>query len=78
MTPLDLFLWGNLKRLVYSTPVYTREDLIERITHHCNEIRNNPRMLFQVQRENIRRKEIYRGTISKIYSNKHKTKLSHL
>ena len=54
MTPLDFFLWGNLKRL-YSTPVHTREDLIERITQHCNEIRNNPRMLFQVQRENIRR-----------------------
>lgn len=55
MTPLDFFLWGNLKRLVYSTPVHTREDLIERITHHCNEIRDNPGMLFQVQREYIRR-----------------------
>ena len=51
----DFFLWGNLKRLVYSKPVHTREDLIEGIIHHCNEIRNNPGMLFQVERENIRR-----------------------
>ena len=30
MTPLDFFLWGNLKRLIYLTPVHTRDDLIKK------------------------------------------------
>lgn len=28
LNPLDLFLWGHLKRLVYSTSVDTREELL--------------------------------------------------
>lgn len=31
LTPLDFFLWGYIKGLVYSTPVLTREELIDRI-----------------------------------------------
>lgn len=55
LNPLDFFFWGHLKELVYSTPVNTREELLLRITRYSNQIRNNPGMLFQVQRENIRR-----------------------
>lgn len=50
LNPLDFFLWGYLKDLVYTTPVQTREELLERIMFHCAAIRNNPNMLFQVQR----------------------------
>lgn len=31
LTPLDFYLWGRLKSLVYEKPVNTREELIERI-----------------------------------------------
>lgn len=50
LNPLDFFLWGYLKNLVYSTPVLTREELLDRIMFHCATLRNNPGMLFKVQR----------------------------
>ena len=31
MTPLDYFLWGHMKRLVYGTPVDAEEDLLRRL-----------------------------------------------
>ena len=30
LTPLDYFLWGSMKRMVYGTPVTSEEDLIAR------------------------------------------------
>lgn len=53
--PLDFFLWGHLKTLVYSTPVDTRENLLERVNFHCNEIRNNVGALWRVQQSSILR-----------------------
>ena len=50
LNPLDFFLWGYLKSLVYSTPVTTREQLLDRIITHSTAIRTNPGMLFKVQR----------------------------
>lgn len=38
LNPLDYFVWGNLKGIVYHTPVNTREELIERIQNGCAEI----------------------------------------
>jgi hypothetical protein len=32
MTPLDFFLWGTVKEQVYATPIFTLEELQERIT----------------------------------------------
>lgn len=55
LNPLDFYFWGHLKELVYATPVNTREELLARITQHSNEVRNNAGILFEVQRENIRR-----------------------
>ena len=31
LTPLDHFLWGSLKSMVYGTPVTSEEDLIARV-----------------------------------------------
>lgn len=38
LTPLDFYIWGHLKSLVYSTPVRTREELLNRITTEINRI----------------------------------------
>jgi len=40
LTPLDYSIWGQMKALVYATPVNTREDLIQRITNAAQQIRN--------------------------------------
>lgn len=55
LNPLDFFLWGHLKSLVYATPVETREELYERIMYHSNAIRENEGMLWRVQRSSVRR-----------------------
>ena len=31
LTPLDYFLWGSMKSMVYGTPVTSEEDLIARL-----------------------------------------------
>lgn len=55
LNPLDFYLWGHLKNLVYSTPVETREELLQRIMFHCEEIRNDHQKLWRVQQSSIRR-----------------------
>lgn len=39
LTPLDFFIWGYLKDKVYTTPVETRDELMNRILEACNELR---------------------------------------
>lgn len=53
--PLDFYLWGHLKNLVYSTPVETRDNLIERIVFYCDEIRNNAAVFWRIRQSLIRR-----------------------
>lgn len=55
LTPMDFYLWGHLKTLVYSSPVDTREELLQRITFHCDVIRNNAGLLWRVQQSSLRR-----------------------
>ncbi|KAJ4433472.1 hypothetical protein ANN_15775 [Periplaneta americana] len=31
LTPLDYFLWGDMKRLIYETPLESEEDLLARL-----------------------------------------------
>lgn len=50
LTPLDFFLWGHMKSLVYETPVETEEDLIARIAVAAGDISDNPRMIASVHR----------------------------
>lgn len=43
MTPLDFYLWGAMKALVYEVEIETREQLIERINEAAIAIRHNMR-----------------------------------
>jgi hypothetical protein len=45
LNPLDYFLWGHLKTVVYETPVENVMVLRERVTAACQTIRDNPGML---------------------------------
>lgn len=53
ITPLDFFLWGYVKNVVYSRPVDTRDVLIERIRQAFTNINRN--VLLQVRNNIIRR-----------------------
>ena len=55
LNPLDYFLWGHLKSLVYTTPVENVEDLRNRIIAGCNLIRNDPGV-FERVRQSMRRR----------------------
>lgn len=55
LNPLDFFLWGHLKSLVYATPVENVEDLENRIVASCNLIRNDPG-IFERVRQSMRRR----------------------
>lgn len=45
LTPLDFFLWGNLKRRVYVNVPNTREELAEKIIQAANELREDRAMI---------------------------------
>ena len=38
LTPLDFYLWGHLKSVVYSSPVNTRQELQERVINAINSL----------------------------------------
>ncbi|GFW00351.1 uncharacterized protein TNCV_4355481 [Trichonephila clavipes] len=52
---LDYFFWGQMKSLVYETPVNSAEELVARISAAAGEIRNTPEMLSNVRRSMKRR-----------------------
>lgn len=45
LTPLDFYLWGHMKQLVYATTSTTREELITKIHQAAEEIKNSERVL---------------------------------
>ena len=55
LSPLDFFLWGHLKTLVYATPVDHVDDLPPRIVDGCNTIRTTPGLLARVRQSMLRR-----------------------
>lgn len=55
MTPLDFYVWGHLKSLVYETPVPSAEELIGRIVDACERIRETPG-IFERVRQSLRRR----------------------
>jgi len=55
LTPLDFFLWGHVKSLVYETPVETEQDTIGRITAAFEIIQNEYQIFSQVRRNHVRR-----------------------
>lgn len=50
LTPLDFYLWGHMKQLVYSTPIQTREELMQKIIAAGNQIRENRDVLRRTTR----------------------------
>ncbi|GFW55852.1 transposase-like protein [Trichonephila clavipes] len=54
---LDYFFWGQMKSLVYETPVNSAEELVARISAAAGEIRKTPEMLSNVRRSMKRRCE---------------------
>ncbi|GFX10306.1 uncharacterized protein TNCV_4800051 [Trichonephila clavipes] len=52
-----LFLLGQMKSLVYETPVNSAKELVARISAAAGEIRNTPEMLSNVRRSMKRRCE---------------------
>ena len=55
LNPLDFYLWGHLKSLVYSVPIVDELQLRQRIAYYCNEIKNIPG-IFQRVRESWRKR----------------------
>jgi len=55
LNPLDFFVWGYLKSLVYATPVPDRQALRDRIVDGCNTIRDTPGILEHVRQSMVRR-----------------------
>ena len=49
LNPLDLFLWGHLKTLVYATTEDHVDDLLPLIGDGCNTIRTTPGLLERVR-----------------------------
>ena len=55
MNPLDYFLWGHIKALVYKTPIQSEEDLRNRIINSCDIIKNTPGIFRRVRNSMMRR-----------------------
>lgn len=55
LTPMDYFLWGKLKTMVYSNPVNTEDELWARIQNSVNILRLDAEMMNRVQFNFLRR-----------------------
>ena len=55
LTPLDFFLWGHVKSVVYVNPENTRQELNERIFTPFDQIRYRPGMFARVRQAMTRR-----------------------
>jgi len=56
LTPMDFFLWGYIKELVYRTPSQSVDDLKRRIVSACQSI--TPAMLQAVHESTMKRAEM--------------------
>ena len=57
LTPLDYFLWGHMKSLVYEEKCNTKEELVNRIFNAVQFIKNKPDELQKVTENIIQRAE---------------------
>lgn len=57
LNPVDFFLWGHLKSLVYASPIEDEEMLRNRIINSCETIRNTPGIFQRVRDSLVRRAE---------------------
>jgi hypothetical protein len=57
LTPLDYFIWGHMKTIVYQQKVDTKEELLIRIQNATEFIRNDPEMIRRATGNMLRRAE---------------------
>ena len=57
LTPLDFFLWGYVRSLVYETPVESEEDLVARIIAAFEKVQNQSGIFENVRNSMLRRCE---------------------
>lgn len=57
LNPLDFYLWGHMKQLVYQVEITNREQLIQRIINASHVIRNDPNFVQRITRSLVRRCE---------------------
>ena len=55
LTPLDFFVWGEMKRLVYETPVESAEDLVARVSAAAGTIGDMPEVFARTRQSVLRR-----------------------
>lgn len=55
LNPLDFFLWGYVKSLVYDTPIVTQEDLLARVMAACTHVQHIPGIFSRVRASMNRR-----------------------
>jgi hypothetical protein len=55
LTPLDFYLWGHLKTVVYATPVNDAENLLQRVQNACHVIRDDNWVLERIRQSCVRR-----------------------
>lgn len=58
LNPLDFYVWGHLKSIVYSTPIEDADDLRQRVVDGCQQIRNIPGIFERVRQSMIRRAQM--------------------
>ncbi|KAJ4437211.1 hypothetical protein ANN_17346 [Periplaneta americana] len=57
--PLDFFLWGDMKRLVYETPIDTAEDLVALVVEAAHVIRDNVGLFERRRHSLVRRYQLF-------------------
>jgi hypothetical protein len=55
LTPLDFYLWGHLKAVVYATPVNYAEVLWERVQNACQVICDDNLVFERIRQLRVRR-----------------------
>lgn len=55
LNPIDFYLWGHVKSIVYETPVATEDELLGRIQAACQQVRDTPQVFERVRHSLIRR-----------------------
>lgn len=58
LSPLDYFLWGQIKSLVYADKSVNRQQLLNKIIEACNNIRNDAELLSRSTKSIIQRAEL--------------------
>ena len=58
LTPLDYFLWGSMKNMVFGNAVTSEEDLIARVHGATESLTRQPHLLGLVRKDQHRRRTL--------------------